>query len=642
MFQNIPVFAASKVRRAILTTLILSSTASLAKAQPEAARPWSDISRLAREAADAPPRDVVGALDADRQNMLASLERVDKGLLPSKRGGDAWRGFLPLEQIRQLAMEPSTVDQVQLNTCCRRLRCALVVWPNQELRSLQASLERYARDARILLDADYECNRTTCLQLLADRLDQLEQSPSPDDLRQIAEFCGWLIQRDEATPVVDALGAIFLKPNFILRLSQNALDSELRTPINEHFAVNATYVDTPVQGQANIQGTVKPQFTTVGHTAAIDLLLDAQTIARTSGNNSGVSISSTGRTSIRGIKRILIEPTGLLPLEAAANATAAVSFDNVNAGGGRYGAQASSQVYGSRARAENESAAEAKNGAKARLDQMAQTQIDKINEPFRRNIVYPLLARDAWPRSFTTVVQDGQLRVDAVDAGWNEFGPFGAPPGIAGSSDASLQIHVSGIERFARDMLGGRTFRGQEFGDFLTRLPSTSKPAPAANQPSSEELPEPTSASREKPADWSLTFDKQYPLAVEIDQGLVRIVMRLSQFQSDGKSFPAMKIKLNYRSQLDNEAVRFVRDGTMTVLPIGFVSGIGERLTGPQHVVCKILARRMQGVLSPQFELRSLFFDQAFSRLKMASLEADQGWLSIGMRLGTGTIDGNP
>jgi len=626
----------------ILVAVVLCTCAQPAKAQPEVARPWSDISRLAREAADAPGRGADGSLETDRSAILVDLERVDNVLLRNTQFGKGWRSFLHIEQIRQLAQAQDAVDQPQLDACCRRMRSALVVWSHPTLKSLKASLDRYARDARILLDNDYDGNRTTCLRQLADRLDQLDSSPSPEDLRQLAELGGWLMQRGEATAVANALETVFLKPDFIVQLSNSALDSELRTPINEDFAVNATYVDTPVQGQANIQGMVKPQLSTVGSRAAIDLLLDAETIARTSGINSGVAVSTTGRASIRGIKRILIEPTGLQPLAAAANATAAVYFTNVNAGGGRYGAQASSQVYGSRARAENETAAEAKNGAQARLDQMAQIQIDKINEPFRKNVLYPLVTRDAWPRSFKTVVKDGQLQVAAVNAGWNEFGPFDAPPGLDRSLDASLQVHVSGIERTARDMLAGRTVRGQEFGDLLSTASSPSNATTEDTEPSADAPSKPSHAAREKSADWWLIFDAQQPLSVEIDQGLVQIVMRLSEFHSEGKDFPAMKVKLAYRATLDGEVVRFVREGTLNVTPLDFVSNAGQRLTGPQHVMCKILSRRMQGVLATEYELRSLFSDQAFSRLKLSDLDANHGWLSIGMTLKSDTLTSTP
>jgi hypothetical protein len=581
---------------------------------------WNDLIGLARAALAAPRKVDYLELESERSQVLQAIADLENRLA-IEADNRLWLQYFQLGAIRRLLSPGAPLDLAELVRTGERLRSAEVIWPAGELQRLEKSYQQFARDVRIFGDPDYAEARRQRIEKLVELLTQHGQSTNDQFRTQIAPLVGWLKLRGDAPALVDALQARFLRANLLMQISAAALADELNRNLQEDFPVNEVFVGTPMSGNGTLTGRVTSQTRETERGAAIELDLDAETKATTSGSKNGVRISSTGRTRITGSKLILIEPSGLQALPTEAQASALVNFNSINAPGRRrYREEATSRVYQSRSQAEAETEASALRLAKGRLDDLSQQEVARINDTLRRQIIYPLVTRGVWPRSVSSSANSQGLSIGVLQADWDQWGADSPAPTLNPSADASLQMHATLIERTADAMLRGRRYSGQELLDALRQFPISagSVEAGAASNDADQNA-------------WSLTFSDERPVAVRFEDDQVRLTLRLREFTSEGTNYPGMEVHLVYGVRTGDGMLHFAQSQPLRSLPLGFVSGAGNRLTGPQQVMRNVLNRRLARMAVPEYLVRTLFPEGVFTRLTITQAEARQGWLLVTM-----------
>jgi hypothetical protein len=241
-------------------------------------------------------------------------------------------------------------------------------------------------------------------------------------------------------------------------------------------------------------------------------------------------------------------------------------------------------VYQSRSQAEAETEASALRLAKGRLDDLSQQEVARINDTLRRQIIYPLVTRGVWPRSVSSSANSQGLSIGVLQADWDQWGADSPAPTLNPSADASLQMHATLIASNDADQNA-----------------------------------------------WSLTFSDERPVAVRFEDDQVRLTLRLREFTSEGTNYPGMEVHLVYGVRTGDGMLHFAQSQPLRSLPLGFVSGAGNRLTGPQQVMRNVLNRRLARMAVPEYLVRTLFPEGVFTRLTITQAEARQGWLLVTM-----------
>ena len=175
---------------------LTACTALTVQAQQPPEPTSSKLARLALEARDNPPKPEAASLETERLALQTSLDRVDTRLRNAP-GENAWRDYLLIEQLRGVASGTDPVNARQLDDCCQRLRLAVVVWPDGDIKALRASCERFASLWRVVSDPNHAQTRASRLEQLSELLTAIHGDPTDEQATQMAEIIGWLSQRDE-------------------------------------------------------------------------------------------------------------------------------------------------------------------------------------------------------------------------------------------------------------------------------------------------------------------------------------------------------------------------------------------------------------------------------------------------------------
>jgi hypothetical protein len=527
------------------------------------------------------------------------------------RNDGGWGNYLQLAKVNDAtrSLDATRSQWQSVDSLPERWRLAALMCPLAELQQAAASFDRLSRKARVVADPNFAGQRADRLARLAALLP--DQSKYEDDLPpgEVAEICHWLRQRGSELSLADAVERRFGGPNFLVRVPNNALRDQLNRQLDETFRVNDVIAGTRVRGDGQLSGQVTGRFLPRISQGALELVLQGQTVASTSGYNSGARISSTGVTQLRGTKRVLIDARGVHPLPSAVDADTRISYNSVNAPNNRYGREVRGRVYGTRGRAESESAQKAASYVRSTIDSAVDGPAVALNKNLRQRIFVPLASRQVWPQTHEIRSDPSGLTIALLQKLPAQFGAPPPPPPVAGSAAIQILVHTSLVERLAACLLQGKTLEG---GDLLQARPSR----------------EPVSAPADAADRWTLTFASVNPVSVVFRDGSVQITVRLAGFRSNDRDYAGTEISVLYRLCLQADQLIMVRDGEFRVYPLGFISG-QQRLSGPQLVTRQVLQRRLEESVPAEFDLGGFLGQGQTEWGRFTGFSISEGWLSL-------------
>jgi hypothetical protein len=252
------------------------------------------------------------------------------------------------------------------------------------------------------------------------------------------------------------------------------------------------------------------------------------------------------------------------------------------------------------------------------VDRRAQDLVTRFNGNFLEKFRRPLLERRAFPKQLTFHTTEDALRVVCCQANEDQLAALDFPRRASAEAVMSVRVHESLANNAAQSLLAGQTLQEEDVRkaalDVLGEVPERL-------QPKADEPP------------WSITFERQRPITVELDGNQARVTLRGREFRSEDRSIERMVISAAYRLALGPGGIQATREGEIEVLPAEVASGEGRRVISPAEapLVTK-LKRRFENVFEPELVSEGLELPgkwEKAGRLKLVHVSAEKGWLSL-------------
>ncbi|MCA9258953.1 MAG: hypothetical protein KDA61_07125, partial [Planctomycetales bacterium] len=443
----------------------------------------------------------------------------------------------------------------------------------------------------------------------------------------------------------------YIRPNVRAGATLRLVNRQAQRPVDSVQSVRDCILGTSIFGTAHMRGRIAFRALPSMSDARLCIDLAGSAASYTVGYQGPARIVSTGNTSITASKLVVLSDEGFWSGPANAKASAKTRIHSVEKRDGGIGSRLVAKI-GSRKAAESKPAAERVAGRHA-ADRAARNFDEEVAETlsegrlnYEQKVRAPLVRRGVMPADLrfssserhvgfqATVVQSGQLAAGAQDA----------PP--LPENDLRVQLHESALSNFLPLALGGVTL-SQETAD---APPTISGPAPpwlreavlrAPKRPSGgPSLADPNTESSEaapfKP--WALTFNREAPVGVTFDEGAVTLRIRASSLTSEDASYDNWDFLVTYRLNVRQGGLTLVREGDIEVFPTFFDpawdKSMSSQKSGFRSTLSKNMnARAKAGEGFPaEIPLDPIALPQG-DRLDVATLQCDDGWLTIGWDL---------
>jgi hypothetical protein len=528
-----------------------------------------------------------------RQRIGTALREVQVALIPfTRQGAKDWRRFLRWDTLEQLSTgnDPLPLETLQEQQVI--LRNGYVVWDVEAMRNLQLAIDAAAIQAAVDAEPDYAAARREQFLQLADAVAAFAKSPTNENRLAIGPPLFWLRTHGELRTIAPNLVPLVSIPNFRYETNAQVIERDVNQHLDETLDVNDYYNGTSVVGRAKFSANLKAQLMPSTRRALWALRMDGSTVSNNSASGQGVRLNTTGNTKVSATKTIAMDASGMKSQPAVASADSSIDYSNVDASSwGGYQNEALNRVYGSQGSAERQAEQRTESYIMQRLDRDGSRYVSDYNVKYQENFVYPRARQLAWPHQFQTWSTSEQIVMDLLDGPLDSLGASSPAPASPFEADAFVKSHVTAFDAYGWRKLAGKKLTVTELRQILVDLgmqEDAAKPEPGA-----EEVSAAVAAER---AARTLSFPKLKPIEFTLGNGLLTGVSHLEGFSAEGQDYDPMTVKFSYRLSKVENGVEIKRE-SLQAWPASFDPGSGQRLSGPQLVVRKLLVNVLSDAL---------------------------------------------
>lgn len=567
------------------------------------------------EARDLPPRRAAALTALDRAAAWRTSAEA-----PTPDADDPWNE----NSLRAtLAAEPP--DLAALEAALHLLASDHTGRGQPPMSELRAAVRAQAALARRLAEPDEAAEFTRRLDALAAALSTAEGGDPAAARRTTLDAVAWLEARGLAPKLRAALAAAHAAPNVVVGASGELVTRITTDDVERDQPVRDTIKKTTIRGTAHVVGQRWLELVEGDGEAVLAVRFVATGQARTIGYQGPVRAWSRGVTQLDGTKRIRFLPEGFVVMPAEADCT--VDADSYAFGTtlrsrllNRFVSRIAARVA-TRDKAENDAiaACHAERDLRKQLDEEAAEELAEDEANYFQYFRWPLLRRDAFPGVFEASTTSERLMARLRFAGAAQLGADGPPPTLAESADVALALHETAIANLATTFLAGREIDEAELTDVLADPLTEPMGLPAA--PASDAI--------------RVTLAERLPLTFEAEGDRLGIVLRAERFIVDGRTYPPMNVRLDAVIERFAGGWRLAKLDAPQIYPPRFETSGEGRLSLREAAIRRILLNRLERDLPPSTEIGTFRLPNTTgpeTYLEVASLSAQRGWLSLGLR----------
>ncbi len=578
-----------------------------------------DIQNIALQAQKQLSTNSLPQLDVARQQLIAAVDNLERYLQTNSNSRDSWRSFLRLDDIHSEAQKekPSVSTLTDIEMAMRQNYLGLEYQPFTNVRDSLAKLRNALR---------WGANPTQSLELLNARLERLVETLnepiSEANLNEAVSVVAlYLEQSNQAPGALSALRAKFSQPNIQAQVRESFIVRLLDRPIAQPNAVNECLLGTRVVGVASLNGAVTADLLPSPYGISLRLSLDANLTTNSTGYNRGVVLRSTGGSPIHAAKQITLTPQGIhsSPTSVATNLQTQINAIEHRSRIVRRIAQRKA----AEAQPEANTIAEGRlqNRVSSQFDQQVDGQISQTRIQLasfqQRAQSRPELARIGIARpTYSFNSTSSAVHAIATEQAASQLSAARSSP-LPQLIDAQVSIdaHESAIMNAIDVFLSGRTIRNIELDDL-------------AQQFGAKVTPELQAEADGEP--WSITFASIHPILIEMNDGLVKITLRISKMtRGDQPLNQDTVVTATYRPSISNGYLRLDREGEMGINFIGR-GGLGSVSLKP------FIKGKFEKTFKPVLVNAPIHLptpnNPAIPRLAISNLIIDNGWAQISLR----------
>ncbi len=604
--------------------LTLSPSAVEGSATPD----FDDLAERAEAAKSELDADALPDLAEAAREYLARAKAADD-FLRRKTGAsnyERWKDYLKLDLLRN-AIEDDSSPSVQAREATALQERLTGIDEGLELTRLgevRSSTERLIAAARFRDPARAIKILESQLDLLAERLGEIDRVASTDDAAVIGTIVGVLVSANQTPDLIASIRRAFGQPNYRVHVPERTVQAAVQRNVDQSKPVRDCILGTRLFGTANVRGVVRADLRPSLGDVHLVLSLNGRFRSNNIGYNGPVTLNTVGDGLVNVTRAVHLSESGAALEPAYARVSLNTQITSIN-----HHLRLVRRIARKRA-AEQKPQADAIATAKLRArvtrefveetDQATAIQSPDLLAdvlPYLRRLDIPLPDR-LWGSTDTSLFIRGHV------ASIDQIAAPTFPPAIGGTVDLAIQLHESAIENTLAPILAGRRFDQAEldrlFQDAGIEMPERS----GADPPSDED-------------DFEIRFTRFRPIVFESRDQRVRIGLRGSEFSQDGRQLR----RTNLEIAADYAPVR-TTDGAMWLSRQGDVevSFPGKtRLSLRESAIRSSLNDRFDDIfpltlLTKQFTVPQTVRLPAFrGRVYRATvIDARDGWLTIGVR----------
>jgi hypothetical protein len=322
---------------------------------------------------------------------------------------------------------------------------------------------------------------------------------------------------------------------------------------------------------------------------------------------------------------LFITPDGLAALPASSQVTTHSTITGITSNrkmGRRFVEKiAWKKAAAQKGQAEAIASAHAQVRINTRVDQQTEDLLTQSNEQYTDKFWGPLNERGLFPEQLQLSSSGQSMKIVALGAAPLQLAALGEPPRIATpDADLGATVHESMINNMLQIALGGMIVREENVQEIATRLLGH---LPEQLKPDKEQEP------------WAVTFAEQQPISVAFGNNEVRVTVRGHRFARGDNNYPGMNVTARYQLVGTGQQVKAVRQGGLEIFPPDFVPGSGQRLSGRQVAIRKLLQRRF-GKIFPEEMVPQGFVPKGnlakAGKLTPVEIASRDGWLLVALK----------
>ncbi|MFK8112139.1 MAG: hypothetical protein AB8B91_08040 [Rubripirellula sp.] len=567
-------------------------------------------------------------LDESKAEVLRNI-RSARSFFDSKtsaKNRDAWLTYLDLDELEQKLQSEKEISPTSIARDAIDLRFRLVgTAPGLELSvllKLRDSIEQLVEAVRFRDPERATVSLSKQLTGLAERVRELDDSPTADDSATIAALLSVLDSSGQASNVVESMRATFSRPNVAILVGEPVVQSAVFRSVNQTRPVQECILGTRIVGSATMNGAVTANLLPSIGAARLNVSLAGHVVSNNVGYNGPVRLRTVGYGNVNVSRAMSVNESGVALEPAYAHAALRTEITAIE-----HRLRIVRKIAGKRAAKQKPQADKI---AVEKMRKQVGSQFDDetreaaaIPKPNVLAKIRPVLKRlslDEPARLWGST--DSNIFIDSTFRRQDQLSTVVSRPPVTDSFDAAIQVHESVIDNAFAPILAGRTLKEDQLNELLEK---SGQPAlkPISKDDEKEEEP------------FEIDFARLQPIVFEARDQKIRIGIRGSRF-AQGKRVlkESMEITASYEpARTSDGAIVLIRSGDVDV-------NFGrKRLSVSQAGIKRTIQKKFSEVFPETLLHQPLEMptDTTIDALRGRQfrprlVDARDGWLTIGIR----------
>jgi hypothetical protein len=415
--------------------------------------------------------------------------------------------------------------------------------------------------------------------------------------------------------------------NFNLRVvaSEGLLQRVMGDSRNEASWINQCVMGARVSGSQCTNTSVNVDLRPSGETAFIQLTVNGQINANTTGSTSQATVFATGYHQFHAEKGILFDGKSFSTTPSTVGVNASTNIHSARARQswipiiGRIADGIALDVaQGKTGEANAYTASQIRDEVGPRLDNEARTKFDKATLEIESRFWGPLREQGMYPDAMQWSSTDSELVVRTRLMEANELGGATPAPNLSIPANGLLiQTHESLMSNFAERF----DFAGQTMTESEVRQRLEERLSKLLGR--AVDFKDPVSTDGNPPVNNKLVFDKVDPIRFQADGGKVRFIMRAGLIPENGEEIPVQTITVPFTFRVEGNQIIMERGFVKVVDPEGQVARAKIMIQNIQRAIGE--TKTLKGEFNQTIEGKTV-------NLTIIGIDARDGWISIQAR----------
>lgn len=569
-------------------------------------------------------RNEVAARAAALQRALAALDHTLNRSRPGYAAG--WKAYLRWDQLTEnLRSDADEVDVEALRDTYERFRRNNRGLEMPQFLQARDRLRDYLEAVQASREAKLQDNYTATLDELVTHLNEYEANPTGVHGPEIGRTVSWLQSSGQAPELVSAVQHRFAYPNLYARASERFLAVGFSDRVDRVTPVSDVILGTSLRGTARFLANQSAATIPSARDARLNILLHGTVYSNNIGYNGPVTIRNSGVTSIAAAKQLIINEQGVFTAPATASGRTNSTIHSISAKCGLIEKLAWKQAAKQKSEAEAIASSRAAGRIAGYINREAVGPVAKANAEFQEKFRWPLLRRGHAPQRMNVSSDHYGMGVEVLQMSRGQIAAPSRPPAMNSNHDLAVQAHESLVANFSEAAIGGLELTDEKLAEMM--------------QEATGSVPEELQITDDKEP-WSITFADNFPISAAFDGNQVRLAVRANRFTRgrnedgtvDQETKGLVEISATYAIERTDAGATLTRQGDVEV------DFVGEQQLGVAQVGTKTFLRRKFGSLfKPEIVGEGLKLQGRWERagtLRLADVQADQGWIAVSWRAG--------